>query len=126
MPYVAVIGESSSRPKAASRRHAIRMRMRLGTVTLAAVTIGLGVVMSILYFMQINRLTLSGYEITRLESQVRTIKEDNRRLQYVLSQRKALNYVDRQAKERLKMVTAEEIQYWWKNDPDYVASVDIR
>lgn len=124
MAYVAVIGDSPPKSKTVSRRHAIRLRMRLGTLSLAAMTIALGVVMSILYFMQINRLTMSGYEITRMETQIKSIKDENRRLQYAISQRKALNYVDAEAKARLQMVPAQEIQYWWKDSSDFVAAAE--
>ena len=118
MSYIAVVGESHHTDKSARRRHAIKFRMRLGFVTLTAITIALALVLSLMYFLQVSRLTLSGYEITNLESQIRELKESNKKLSYRISQQKALNVIDSQARERLHMIVAEEVQYWWQSDAE--------
>jgi cell division protein FtsB len=118
MSYIAVVGETRHSEKPVRRRHAIKFRMRLGFVTLTAITIALALVLSLMYFLQVSRLTLSGYEITNLESQIRELKDNNKKLSYQISQQKALNVIDGQARERLQMVVAEEVQYWWQSDAE--------
>jgi cell division protein FtsL len=113
MAYVAVLSDTPK--KVRIRRHAIKFRMQFGVVSLTVVTIALSVVLSLLYFMQVNHLTLSGYDITRIESQIRELKDNNKKLEYEISGRQALNVIDQQAKGELQMVPAAEVQYWWKS-----------
>ncbi|HNT30701.1 MAG TPA: hypothetical protein PKL83_07150 [bacterium] len=123
MAYVAVIGQSPSKSQPRVRRkHAIKIRMRFGFISLTAVTIALGCVLSILYFMQINRLTMAGYQISELEKQISGLREDNKRLSYDVAQNKALTLVELEATERLHMVPAEEVQYWWGEDAGALAA----
>ena len=120
MSYVAVFGDHQAKPRS-GRRHALKFRMQFGTLSLSIITIALAAVLSILYFMQVNRLTMSGYTITKLETEMRTLKDDNKKLQYEISQRKALSVVDSEARNTLHMVPAEEVQYWWKDQANLLA-----
>ena len=116
MAYIAVIGEGKKtldKKSRVTRRHTVKRKIRLGFISLTAVTVTLSCVLTILYFLQVQRLTLSGYEISDLEQQVREIREENRKLQYDLSQNKALTIIQKAATEELQMVPATDVQYWW-------------
>ncbi|HDS11284.1 MAG TPA: hypothetical protein ENN77_00080 [Candidatus Wirthbacteria bacterium] len=114
MAYVAVLGERrKTETKPVERRHAIKISTGLGKFFLTISTIALAVVLSILYFMQINRITLSGYQINDLERQIRAYREENKKISYQVAQRKALTIVEREAKERLQMVSTGQIEYYW-------------
>ncbi len=116
MAYVAVLGERERSAPTVRRRHAVKVRMQFGVLTLAAATVVLACVLSILYFLQVNRLTMAGYSISELEKSVKVLKEDNKQLSYEISQHKALTLVSNEATSRLQMVPAEEIQFWWKDE----------
>lgn len=118
MAHIAVIGESRSQEKVVRRRHAVKIRFNLGIVSLTAITIALACVLSLMYFLQVTRLTLSGYEITEIEASIRELREENKKLSYQISQQKTLNVIDREARERLGMVVAEEVQYWWEAEAE--------
>lgn len=105
--------QSPAGDKKIKRRHAVGLRLRFGFVSLAAVTVALAVVLSLFYFLQINQLTLSGYQIMDIEQQIKDLRTDNKRLRYEISQRKALSVVDQRAREELHMVVADEVQFWW-------------
>ncbi len=121
MAYVAVIGDAPTQQRS-TRRHTVKLRFRFGMMSLSFVTVALAAVLSILYFMQVNQLTMSGYAITKLETDIKNVKESNRKLQYEISQHNALNVINTAASNNLHMVPAEQLQFWWQGQDDYLAT----
>lgn len=122
MSYITVLGQSTRSEKQTKvRRHAAPRRWQFGYVTLMIVTVLFNSILGLVYFLQVQRMTFAGYEISEMEVQVREYEELNLKLEYDLSQQKSLSIIERQAVDQLQMVPTTQVRYWWGENEEFAA-----
>jgi cell division protein FtsL len=120
MSYVAVLGVKRKMSNVVHRRRSLKWRLRLGMVSLTSVTIALGVILSILYFIQVNKMTMAVYKISDLEKEISAMSDTNEKLQSAVAEYTSLDRIEKVAREELGMVETGQVNYWW-NAADTVA-----
>lgn len=113
MSYTAILGQRTGTVGGLYRRHAIALRWKFGYLTLMIITVILASLLTVIYFFQVQRMTFAGYEISDMEQEIRELRDMNRKLQYEVSQQKSLSIIEVQATEKLQMIPAYDIKYWW-------------
>ncbi|MEK9130424.1 MAG: hypothetical protein AAB526_03470 [Patescibacteria group bacterium] len=68
------------------------------------------ILMGIFYLIQVNKLTVQGFQITDFKKQIVRLKECNKQLEIEFLQLQAVSKIE-QASEELKMVKVDSLKY---------------
>lgn len=82
----------------------------MSKVGLTLAVAGLTLVLGLLYLSQSNAMATSGYDIAKLESQQRVLREDNERLQIEASRLQSIQQIDAGIKDS-GMIPVKKINY---------------
>jgi Tfp pilus assembly protein PilN len=83
---------------------------RLSKLGITVAAAGLVLVLGLLYLSQSNQMATSGYDIAKLESQQKQLREDNERLQIEASRLQSIQQIDTGIKDS-GMVPVKSINY---------------
>jgi uncharacterized membrane protein len=83
---------------------------RLSKIGLTVAAAGLILVLGLLYLSQSNQMATSGYDIAKLESQQKQLRDDNERLQIEASRLQSIQQIDTGIKTS-GMVPVKQINY---------------
>lgn len=83
---------------------------RLSKIGLTVAAAGFVLVLGLLYLSQSNQMATSGYDIAKLESQQKQLKEQNEQLQIEASRLQSIQQIDAGIKDS-GMVTVKTINY---------------
>lgn len=106
--YLAITKSSSF--QTTYRKRTLGHRVTTGPVTLGVVIIFLIAAMGLMYLVQSNGISTTGYEIRELQTKIDSLKEDNDALRLTAAELKSLKNLE-ESKNDLDMVSSTQVNY---------------
>lgn len=92
------------------RKEAIKAKPKMGRVTLSFFLAGLICALGVFYIFEVNNSATKGYEIDKLEKQLKAFQKENERLQIQAAELKSMYKIEERTKE-LNMIAPMDVSY---------------